>query len=343
MNHTLRTSQTGSHRTWLRRVAASLSLLAAFTAFGAYAQAQSAKPPTKIHIGLIGTNESQLPILIAIDEGYFKSENLDVETVQFGGGGIAVQAFVGGSIELASFATDHVLRLDNRGGDARFLIGIDRFITHILAVPAGKHYTGLADLKGKKIGVSAPGSYSDNVLRYELKKLGLNPDRDVTIIGIGDDNTATAGLQSGQIDAMMTTTANIIDYGLNYPGKFEVLYDWRTIPHSGQAVIGHQRWIDANPEAARGVARAVLKAEQTIQTDLPEVQKIVKQQFPSRSDAFVQQYAQAAQRLLSKDGRISHEGYLKMTEILQSLEPGLKPIDQSKVDLTDTLLGRSSS
>jgi NitT/TauT family transport system substrate-binding protein len=70
------------------------------------------------------------------------------------------------------------------------------------------------------------------------------------------------------------------------------------------------------------------------------VKKIIKQQFPERSDAFAAQYAAAAQKLLSPDGRISHDGYLKMTEILRSVEPELKPIDQSKVDLTDTLLGR---
>jgi NitT/TauT family transport system substrate-binding protein len=295
---------------------------------------------TKIRIGLIGTNESQLPILIAIDKGYFKAENLDVETVPFRGGGIAVQAFIGGSIDLAAFATDHVLRLNNRGIDARFLIGIDRFITYTLIVPVGKNYKDLSSLKGKKIGVSAPGSYSDNILRWSLKQQGLNPDRDATIVGIGDGNTAKAGLLSGQVDAIMATTADVLDYQLAETGKFEILKDWRTIPHSGQAVIGRQRWVDANPAAAKGVARAVLKAEQLIQKDPAEVQKIIKQLFPSRSDAYVKAYADEVPKLLSADGKISPQGYIRMNEILRTLEPELKPIDQSKVDLTDTLLGR---
>ncbi|SDV50802.1 ABC transporter substrate-binding protein [Chitinasiproducens palmae] len=337
MKHATRTAAASTAFQQLRHWLSGLSLLIA-VAIGLTPAAHA--ETTKIRIGLIGTNESQIPILLAIDKGYFKTENLDVEPVHFAGGGIAVQAFVGGSIELASFATDHVLRLDNRGGDARFLIGIDRFITHILVVPAGKGYKSFADLKGKKIGVTAPGSYSDNVLRWELAKRGINPDRDVTIIGIGDDNAATAGLQSGQIDALITTTSSLIQYGIEQPGKLQVLYDWRSIPHSGQAVIGRQRWIDSHPEAARGVARAVLKAEQTIQTDPEAVKKIIRQQFPGRSEAFVDQYAAAAKNLLSRDGRISHDGFLKMTEILRGVEPGLKPIDQAKVDLTDKLLGR---
>lgn len=89
-----------------------------------------------------------------------------METVPFRGGGIAVQAFIVGSIDLAAFGTDHVLRLNNRGIDARFLIEVDRFITYTIIVTAGKNYKDLSDLKGRKIGVSAPGRYSDNVLRW---------------------------------------------------------------------------------------------------------------------------------------------------------------------------------
>jgi NitT/TauT family transport system substrate-binding protein len=295
---------------------------------------------TKVTIGLIGTNESQIPILLAIDQGYFKAENLVVEPMQFRGGGVAVQALVGGSIDLAAFATDHVLRLSNRGIDPRILIGIDRFLSHTLVVPVGKGYKALADLKGKTLGVSAPGSYSDNTLRWALNGLGINPDRDVTIVGIGSGNTALAGLESGQVDAVMAATPDLLGYQIDAPGKFEVLYDWRKTEHSGQAVIGLQKWVDAHPDAARGVARAVLKAEQRIQTDPAAVEKIVRQQYPDRSDAFIKAMTAVVPRLISPDGHVSEQGYAKMTEMLRSTEPDLKPVDKKNVDLTDRLLGR---
>lgn len=300
----------------------------------------SAHADTKIRIGLIGTNESQIPIVLAIDKGYFKAEGLDVETVDFRGGGVAVQALVGGSIDLASFATDHILRLNNRGLDARILIGIDRFITHTLVVPTGMGYKDLTSLKGKSIGVSAPGSYSDNVLRWTLKGLGLNPDRDVNIIGVGSGNTAKAALVSGQIAAVSAPTPDVLNYLIDSPGKFELLYDWRTIPHSGQAVIGRQKWIDANPAAAQGVARAVLKAEQLVQKDPAAVEQVLRKQFPDRSDAYIQAYTKAVPGLLSPDGHVSEQGFLKMIEIVRVVEPDLNPIKQSDVDLTDKLLGR---
>lgn len=317
------------------------ALAAAVLLLGAAASGP-AMAQTKVTIGLIGTNESQIPILLAIDRGYFKAENLVVEPMQFRGGGVAVQALVGGSIDLAAFATDHVLRLANRGLDPRILVGIDRYLTHTLVVPVGKGYKGLADLKGKKLGVSAPGSYSDNTLRWALNGLGINPDRDVTIVGIGSGNTARAGLESGQVDAVMAATPDVLSYQVDAPGKFEILYDWRKTEHSGQAVIGLQKWVDAHPDAARGVARAVLKAEQLIQKDPAAVEKIVRQQYPNGSEAFIKAMTTVVPRLISPDGQVSAAGYTKMTEILRSVEPDLQPVDKSKVDLTNRLLGEAS-
>lgn len=317
-----------------------IAALAFATLAATFAGASAAAAQTKVRIGLIGTNESQLPILIAKSKGFFKDENVEVETIHFKGGGVAVQALVGGSIELASFATDHVLRLANRGMETRFLIGIDRYITSTLVVRADKGITDFESLRGKTISVSAPGSYSDNTVRWALKSAGLNPDRDVTIVGIGTGNAARAGLESGQTDAAVVPTPDVLDYEINSPGKFKVIYDWRSIPHSGQAVIARKAWIDANLQAAKGIARAVLRAEQLIQTDPAVVEAAIREVFPDRNDAFVKAYAALVPKLLSPDGSISESGFDKMVEILQVVEPELKAIKKSDVDLTNQLLDR---
>ena len=295
----------------------------------------AAQQPLKI--GLIGTNESQIPILVAIDQGYFKENGVTVETVNFKGGGVAVQAVAGGSIDLAAFATDHVIRLNSRGIDARFLLAIDRNITHLLAVPSGKGYKDLASLKGKKIGVSAPGSYSDNVLRWSLIKIGLNPDRDVTIVGVGSGNTSKAALKAGQIDALMISTAEAINFELNEPESYQILVDWRKTPHTGQALVGRQKWVDQNPELARGVVRAVLKAEQTIQANPAAVEAVVRKQYPDANDAFILAYSKAVPGLVSSDGLISDQSFDRMVDILRTIDPGLKTFKKSDLDISSQL------
>ena len=312
-----------------------IAVLATGWVLALYLTSAAAQQPLKI--GLIGTNESQIPILVAIDQGYFKDNGVIVETVNFKGGGVAVQAFAGGSIDLASFATDHVIRLNSRGIDARFLAAIDRNITHLLAVPSGKGYQDLSSLKGKKVGVSAPGSYSDNVLRWSLIKTGLNPDRDVIIVGVGSGNTSKAALKAGQIDALMISTAEAINFELVEPDAYQILYDWRKTPHTGQALVGRQKWVDQNPDLARGVVRAVLKAEQTIQTNPAAVEAVVRKQYPDADNAFILAYSKVVPGLVSLDGVISDQSFDRMVDILHTIEPGLKTFKRSELDLSSQL------
>lgn len=58
-----------------------------------------------------------------------------------------------------------------------------------------------ADLKGKKVGVSRFGSASDVGTRQAIKKLGLDPEKDVSIVQVGSESARIAGLQSGAIQA----------------------------------------------------------------------------------------------------------------------------------------------
>jgi NitT/TauT family transport system substrate-binding protein len=63
------------------------------------------------------------------------------------------------------------------------------------------NFKSVADLKGKKIGVSAPGSSTNIMANYVLAKNGLKPS-DVSFVGVGVSQGAVAALRSGQIDAI---------------------------------------------------------------------------------------------------------------------------------------------
>jgi len=320
-----------------RRLRLKLIAFAAMVLWSAAAVPEAVADVPTVKIGLVGTNESQLPILLAIDQGLFKQQGIAVETINFAGGGVAIQAFVGGSIDLCTCATDHVVRLVNRGIDARLLIGIDRFLTSALIVPTDGGYSDLASLRGKSIGVSAPGSFSENTLRWAIKQAGLDPDRDFVIIGTGSGTTARAALQSKQVTAVVVPTPDVLDYQFTLAGRYKVLVDWRNIDHSGQAVIGRQRWVDANPAVARGIVRAVTEAERVIQVDSITAEHVLKSMFPERSDDYIKALRAEVMPRLSPDGRVSPSGFLKMIEIMQVVEPGLKAIKQSDVDLQPAL------
>jgi NitT/TauT family transport system substrate-binding protein len=227
--------------------------------------------------------------------------------------------------------------LNNRGIDARLLIGGDRFITSALVVPADAGYTDLASLRGRNIGVSAPGSYSDNTLRWAIRQAGLDPDRDFVILGTGQGAAGRAALESKQITALVAPTPDVMNYQFTAPARYKVLVDRRTIDHSGQAVIGRQRWVDANPALARGVVRAITRAEQIVQGDPAASTRVFKAMFPERSADYIKALTAEVAPRLSPDGRVSESGFLKMIEIMQVIESGLKPVRQADVDLQPVL------
>ena len=116
-----------------------------------------------------------LPLTIAERKNFFTAEGLDVEINDFGGGAKSLQALVGGSVDIVTGAYEHTVRMQAKGQDIRAICELGRFPGIVIAVKkdlAGK-VKSAADLKGLKIGVTAPGSSTFITAQYALLKAGL--------------------------------------------------------------------------------------------------------------------------------------------------------------------------
>ncbi len=144
-----------------------------------------------------------LPLTIAERRNYFKDEGLDVEISDFAGGSQALKAAVGGSADVVSGAFEHTLLLQAQKQSFREFVLQGRAPQIVLAVSKKTmpNYKSIADLRGKKIGVTAPGSSTSIMASFVLAKGGLTA-KDVAFIGVGAGAGAIAALQSGQIDAL---------------------------------------------------------------------------------------------------------------------------------------------
>jgi NitT/TauT family transport system substrate-binding protein len=292
----------------------------------------------KIKVAAVGVNDAQLPMFVAIDQGLFANEGIELDVIQFTGGGVAIQAFAGGSVDTCVCASDHVVRLRNRGLDAGILVSLDRFNTGTLLALARAPFNDLPSLKGQTLGVSSQGSFTDNTLRWAIAKAGLNADRDFRIIVAGGGATLRAAIESGQIAAGTAPTPDLLEFARDAPGKFRTLIDWRSIPHSGQGFIVRERWVAARPELAAGLQRAIVKAQQLIAADPAVARRGARLMFPNRDDAFAAALAAATVPRLSRDGSVSAEGYRNMLDILLLIEPTLRPVPLADVDLQAKLV-----
>ena len=91
---------------------------------------------TVLKFGVASVNEGLLPLRVANDQGFLKAEGITAEFLDFRGGGPTVQAFAGGSVDFCICAADHVLRLANRGLDARIIVGLDEHHSYALLAKA---------------------------------------------------------------------------------------------------------------------------------------------------------------------------------------------------------------
>src|SRR3989440_2513077 len=109
-----------------------------------------------------------LPLTLAERLGTFKEQGLDVTVNDFAGGAQSLQALIGGSVDVVTGAYEHNIRMQAKGQDVRAVIELGRFPGIVLGVRKDRAaaYKSAADLKGMRIGVSAPGSSTNFFAMY---------------------------------------------------------------------------------------------------------------------------------------------------------------------------------
>ncbi|HYQ20886.1 MAG TPA: ABC transporter substrate-binding protein, partial [Xanthobacteraceae bacterium] len=136
--------------------------LASSLAGAAHGQAPGLVPEKKQLTLAVGGKTAlyYLPLTICERLGYFKEQGLDVTINDFRGGAQSLQALVGGSVDVVTGAYEHTIRMQAKGQAIRAVIELGRFPGIVVGVRKEKAagYKSAADLKGAKIGVSAPGS-----------------------------------------------------------------------------------------------------------------------------------------------------------------------------------------
>ena len=285
---------------------------------------------TALRIGSAQISIASVPVVVAIQQKLFEAEGITAEIVDFDGGGPAVQALAGGGIDLCICAGDHALRLASRGLGGAVLVALLDKHPYSLLAPAGSPATDLASLRGKAIGVTSPGSLTDNTLRFMIRKLGLNPDTDYEIIAAGTGASMRAAIERGSIAAGMFTTPDVQDYMAS--GKYKFVADFRDLDYMALDLIAVGSWLKANDATAHAVARAIVKAEKIIQSDPKAVEAAVHERFPTLSPELVTAVAHdATARSFSHDGHAKETGFKTALEMLRVADPSVKELPYSDV------------
>lgn len=152
-----------------------------------------------LNLGYSSISAPQAIVRVIKDSGIFKRNGLDVNLIFIEGGTRAVQAMIGGHVPIIVAGGAGAIQARIRGGDALILMGLTNILDYnLISSPAIKRPR---DLISRKIAISRYGSSSDFAVRYALNKWGLNPDKDVAILQIGNSTTRFAALKAGSVQA----------------------------------------------------------------------------------------------------------------------------------------------
>ncbi len=281
-----------------------------------------------------------LPLSVAERLGYFKDEGLNVEVIDFQGGSKSLQAVVGGSADICSGAFEHTVTMQTRGQRMQAFVLQGRAPQCVFAVnkKTMPNFKDPKELKGKKIGVTAPGSSSQIMANFCLHAIGLKPS-DVSFIGIGSSSGAIASIQSGQVDAFVQLDP-VIEKLKN---DIIILNDTRKVSESdklygGPMVAGclyaPEAFIAKNPNTVQAVTNAIVRADKWIaKAKAEDLLKVVPESYLMGDAALYKKSFENNRPALSADGLIPEKASETAQKALASVNP---QIARAKIDIAAT-------
>ena len=283
-----------------------------------------------------------LPLTVAEQLGYFKEEGLDLKISDFAGGAQSLRAVVGGSADVVAGAYEHTINMQAQKQALIAFVQMGRLpqISVGIATTKAASYRSPRDLKGLKVGVSAPGSSTNILFNYFISRDGLKPN-DVAVIGVGTGAGAIAALKNGQIDAI--SNADPIMTKLEQDGAIKVIADWRTVKGTeetfgGQlpaaALYAPVRFVRENPNSIQALTTAIVRANRWVAAaSATDVARVVPESYLLGDRALYLFAFDKVKEAFSRDGVISGAGARATLTVLAGYNPNIKP---SEIKLADT-------
>jgi NitT/TauT family transport system substrate-binding protein len=157
----------------------------------------------KINIAYTATSPYQAVLIIAKEAGLFQKHGLDPQLILTPGGSLGFQAMMGGDVAMVMADGSAAVTSSLAGADVVIVASLlNTFPYSLISIPEVKK---VDQLIGGKVAISRFGSATDVSVRMSLAKVGLNPDKDVTILQIGTQTTRFAALQTKQVQATIIT------------------------------------------------------------------------------------------------------------------------------------------
>jgi NitT/TauT family transport system substrate-binding protein len=307
------------------------------------ASSSQASAQTKVRLAVGGQNALYyLPLTVVDRLGYFKAEGLDVEISDLAGGSKALQALLGGSADVVTGAFDHTIQMQAKGQRIMAVTQLGRIPGFVLALtgPKAASYKGPADLKGMKIGVTAPGSSTHFMVLHMMTQAGLKPD-DASFVGVGAGSTAVAAAKRGEIDALVSVdpVINLLDS----EKAIRIVADTRTLagtravyggPYPAAVLYLPPAYAQSNPKTVQSLVNAFVRGLKWIESQpAAEIAKVLPAEYALGNMELFVRSIRSSVPTYSTDGQISRDSAETALKVLREFDDSVR---NAKIDLAAT-------
>src|SRR5579862_388352 len=291
------------------------------------AAASASAAPTALSLVYDNLSIGSAPVWLMDEKGIFQKYGLTAKT-EFAEGTVGAQALLAGQYDVGFISTSAVVATNAQQPVEKMVAVI--FPKLIYSLVAAKPYASIEQLRGRTFGIAKLGDSSDTATRLIVRKLGLDPDKDIKILQIGNSPARYAALLSGNVDAILADPMDVVRArrdGLNIlatPAQLNIEYASGTFALRDAFLKDHR-------DVARRFVMAVVDGIHYYKTHQDEVAAITGQHLKSDDTQGLQAGVQTfADQIMPKDPLFDQAALQPIVDDAALRNPSLKgaPFDR---------------
>lgn len=301
----------------------------------------SSVPKVKLMVGGLD-KVIYLPAKLTEQLGYFKEAGVDVSLLNEPSGADAETLLIADQVDGVVGFYDHTVAIQTKGKCLESVVQLSKAPGEVEVVSTKSDVASPADFKGKRLGVTSPGSSTDFLTQALAVKAGVTP-ADYTTVKAGAGETFIAALNQGAIDGGMTTDPTVAR--LLESGQAKVLVDMRTEEGSQQALGGAYPssslymqcdFVDSHKEAVQKLANAFVKTLHWMeQHDAQEIAAKMPADYSGGNQALYESSVKATLPMFTDDGVMPDSGPATVLRVLSTFNANVKG-KEDQIDLSKT-------
>lgn len=230
------------------------------------------RPLQKINVAYSSISGNVSPLWVAQDKGFFRKYGLEVQAIMIESGTTTAQALISGDISFASVAGPAAIQSNLRGADIVMIAGLVNTLVYQLYTEKG--ITRPDQFKGKAVGVTRIGSATDFAMRYALDKYGIDANKDVAILQLGNQPALLAALEAGRLQgAMLSMPTSLRAKKIGFPMLADLQMLGLEYQHTSIATT--KALIKSKPDLVKDFVRAYIEGIQYAKTHRKETLDIL--------------------------------------------------------------------